>query len=333
VKVTNPLNDGLRKAAILVASLDTAAADALLDQFTDKQAQQVRDLVMEMGEIDHREQQRVIEEFRRVGPRAQVKGLPGIELDGELARRIVEYSDSRRDDAQTSEGAEPSGRPFQFLQETEAEKLARVLAGERPQTIALVLSHLPPGRAGAVLACLQAGLQVEVVRRLVDLEETDPQILRAVEEALQSRLSEKVPLERRRVAGFQAVLSILDASDGGAGTKILDNLAVHDRSLAERLVPQPHPLDFDDLVDLDDGVLIEAFATAEQELVVPALLGASPKLVERVLRLLPIGTAETLREQLDHPGPIRLRDVEEARRELAWIAQRMNYGTSRRVAA
>jgi flagellar motor switch protein FliG len=329
----NPLNDGLRKAAILVASLDTPAADALLDQLTDEQARQVRDLVIEMGEIDRREQQRVIEEFRRVEPLAQVKGLAGIELDGELARRLVEHSDGRRDDAQASSGPERSGRPFQFLQETEAEKLARILAGERAQTIALVLSHLPPGRAGAVLACLHAGLQVEVVRRLVDLEETDPQILRAVEEALQSRLSEKVPLERRRVAGFQAVLGILEASDDGVGTKILNNLATHDRLLAERLGPRTWPLDFDNLIDLDDEVLNDVFTRAGRELAVPALLGASPELVERVLGLLPYDAAETMREQLDHPGPIRLRDVEEARREVARIAERMSNHTNRRPMA
>ena len=42
---------------------------------------------MELGEIDPREQQRVIDEFFRVGPQAPASGLPGIELDGELARR------------------------------------------------------------------------------------------------------------------------------------------------------------------------------------------------------------------------------------------------------
>ena len=88
--------------------------------------------------------------------------------------------------------AAPAGHPFRFLQETEAEKLVRVLGSERPQTIALVLSHLSPVRAGAVLARLPENVQVDVIHRLVDLEETDPEILREVEEALRSRLSQQV---------------------------------------------------------------------------------------------------------------------------------------------
>lgn len=319
----NALKHGLRKAAILVASLDTPAADALLDQLTAEQAQRVRDLVMELDPIDPAEQRQVIDEFFRVGPLMPVNSLPGIELDGELARRLVDRSRGLPGEGRLagtpSGGAQ--GRPFQFLQETEAEKLARVLAGERPQTIALVLSHLSPGRAGAVLARLPPALQVEVIHRLVDLEETDPQILREVEEALQSRLSEPVELQRRRVAGLHAVAGILQASDGRVSTQILDNLAVHDRSLAERLGPRP--LEFDSLVDMDDDMLAEVFAEAGHELAVPALLGASPELVQRVLGVLPLAEAGNLREQLDHPGPIRLRDVEEARREVARLAQRM----------
>ena len=60
-------NEGLRKAAVLVASLDTAAADAVLDQLTAEQAQQVRAMVVEMDDIDQGEQRRVIDEFFQSG--------------------------------------------------------------------------------------------------------------------------------------------------------------------------------------------------------------------------------------------------------------------------
>ena len=140
--------------------------------------------------------------------------------------------------------------PFRFLQETEAEKLVRVLNSERPQTIALVLSHLSPVRAGAVLARLPENVQVDVIHRLVDLEETDPEILREVEEALRSRLSQQVEMQRRRVAGLQAVAGILQATDGRVGMQILDNLASRDLALAEKLGPRS--MTFDDLADLDE---------------------------------------------------------------------------------
>jgi flagellar motor switch protein FliG len=313
-------NDGLRKAAILVASLDTAAADAVLDQLSPEQARQVREIVMEMDNIDQGEQRRVIDEFFHVGPKPPAKDT-GVELDGRLA--WLASRDGPIEAETTTQSTAPTGHPFCFLQDTEADKLVRVLANERPQTISLVLSHLAPTRAGAVLSRLPESQQVEVIRRLVDLEETDPEILHEVEEALRSRLSQQVEMQRRRVAGLQAVTGILQATESRVGMRILDNLANRDRSLAEKL--SPPSLTFADLADLDNHLLAEVYDEAGPELMLPALFGAVPGLVNRILGCLPGADARAIRHKLDHPDPIRLRDVEEARKQVARIASRLNY--------
>ncbi len=234
--------------------------------------------------------------------------------------RLRPVEDTYEHPATKAAPAAKGGEPFRFLHEAEADKLSRVLAGERPQTIALVLSHLPPQQAGSVLARLQPALQAEVVRRLVNLEETAPEILREVEEALESRLSEQVQMQRRRVAGLTAVAGILQAADGRTGMQILDNLAVHDHVLAERLRPQP--LAFDALADADRTVLAAVVRSADWNVLAMALVGAAPELLHCVLGELPPAEAAQARRQIDHPGPLRLRDVEEARRQIARLAQR-----------
>jgi flagellar motor switch protein FliG len=312
--------EGLRKAAVLVASLDMAAADAVLDQLSPDQARQVREIVVEMDDLDQGEQRRVIDEFLQVGPKAPAKTADGVELDGRLAWLASQGEPGL---PTTAPNAEPPGSPFRFLQETEADKLVRALTNERPQTIALVLSHLPPTRAGAVLSRLPEKLQVDVIHRLVDLEETDPEILHEVEEALRTRLSQQVEMQRRRVAGLQAVAGILQATDGRVGMQILDNLASRDRALAEKL--SPRPLAFADLAELDLPVLAEVFDEAGPELMLPALFGAAPALVNRVLSCFPAADARSIRHKLNHPDPIRLSDVEEARNRVARIASRLNY--------
>ena len=168
----NLANAGIRKAAILVACLDRSAADAVLEQLGPEQAQRVRQAVVVLDDIPDNEQQRVVDEFFRLGPESPPQQSLGVELGGRLAREI-----SLKRSAPTAKKAASSGShspPFVRLREAEDEKLARLLAGERPQTIALVLSHLSARQAGGVLAHLQPNLQTEVVRRLVDLEETDP---------------------------------------------------------------------------------------------------------------------------------------------------------------
>src|SRR5580704_7817591 len=123
-------NDGLRKAAILVASLDTAAADAVLDQLAPEQARQVREIVIELEDIDQGEQRRVIDEFYH-NPGAPgatpVERDSGVELDGRLAW-LASHGDTQVEDepihtAATQSTGRPAGQPFRFLQETEADKL------------------------------------------------------------------------------------------------------------------------------------------------------------------------------------------------------------------
>lgn len=327
--IATTADQGIRKVAILVTSLDQASADLVLDQMDAEQARRVRQAIMDLDAIDPDEQREIVAEFRRCcegspasasSGAGQPRGLmPGVEVDGELARK---FAPPRLDPPETEDREPPpSGPPFRFLREAETDKLVRVLANERPQTIALVLSHMPPQQAGDVLSRLNAGLQVDVIRRLVDLEETDPQILREVERGLQSRLFEQVRMQRRRVAGLSAVAGILEACDEAVGTEILDNLNLHDRQLAERLGPDR--VEFADLLAADDESLAATLRAAESEWVQLALVGAPPEWSDRLLGLLPDAQARQVRHDLRYLGPTRLSDVEEARRCLAELARRL----------
>jgi flagellar motor switch protein FliG len=304
---------GKRKAAILVSSLTPQEADRLLDQFSDDEVRELRQMMVELGTVDPHEESQVLEEFFRRGPLLPDKHPAGLELGQQPAWR----PNAVQDEVELG----PMFRPFQFLHDAEADKLARALRSERPQTIALVLSHLPPEQAGAILVRLEPGAQVEVVRRLVDLEETEPEILHEVERALESRLAEQVHMQRRRVAGMRAVAGILRASPQPVGSQIIRNLTNRDPLLAEKFGPPP--IEFDDLETAPPATWAEIVAAADPELFAVALLGAAPMLIERVLRHMSPLDAGRIRMRLTHPGPTRLRDVEEARRQVAQLARRL----------
>ena len=342
-------DDGMRKAAILVSALDRDTVDKLLDQMGPAQASLVRQAVIDLDDIDTAEQDRVIEEFFRLGP-----GLPkqrasaheaGVELDGRLAQRLAQTSPKSRDHEQSiSQSANPNAPSFEFLNDAESDRLANILISERPQTIALVLSHMPPERAGHVLVKLPPAMQADVVRRLVDLEETDPEILFEVERELQKRLSRQIHMERRRVAGVPAVAGILKAADDETGSTILNNLAARDRRLAQRLTagasanrpmqktidkrfskqPEPVRVDFTDLAAMDADTLYAVNENVRPEILVLALLGAPSHLMDRVLRQMPQNKAAAIRNEIENIGPVRLGDVEEARRRIAETVERLH---------
>ena len=342
-------NEGIRKAAILANSLELAAADALLEQMTDDQAQLVRQAMVELGEVDPDEERRVVDEFLRVGPMIPRQQEPGIELNDRVAEQLSLGADAidpcgANDRGPNKRGQSPLPRrnpfdphvdqakinkpcrqadepPFCFLHEAEDKELAGILTAERPQAVALVLSHLPPEQAATVLGQLPADMQVEVIRRLVTLEETDSSILRDVEQALRSRLSERVPIGRRRVAGLPAVTEILKAAPSRTGLDIFDNVAARDQQLAERIGPET--VDFEDLAVLDSTDWAVIVETADLQLITFALVGAAPDLIERVLYRVPQSQAEHIRYNLNHLEPLRLSDVKEAKCRIANVARRL----------
>lgn len=358
---------GMRKAAILVSALDRNTVDSLLERIGPAQSELVRNAVMELDDVDPAEQDRIIEEFVRRGGnlvenKIAAKSGGGVELDERLARRIAQ-NDSLAAPAPSAVRATYNARaynaatynagdsPFEFLDEAPLESLAAILAMERPQTIALVLSRMSPARAGKILVQFSPDTQAEVVRRLVDLEETDADILREVEQELQKRLSQKLHTERRRVAGIPAVAGIIEASKGGVGKTILKNLAARDKSLAQHFTPDPADADceptatypfcnykkentirqlpadrieFTDLAVMNADALCAIAESVEQEVLILALLGSPGRLMERVLRQMPRMRAAEVRRGIENIGPVRLADVEESRRIVVETARRLH---------
>ena len=188
----------------------------------------------------------------------------------------------------------------------------------------MVVSHLPPERAAEVLAGLSAELQVEVARRLVDLDETDPEILREVERGLEARLGQQVRGPRRPTAGLSALVNILEASAPQLKQRIVAGLSPGDRQLAGKVhAPVPTRMSFADLERLSDASLLAVLRHAAGELVVLALAGATSEFAQRAIELYPPAAQRALRAALCDLGPTRLSDIEEAQQELIEIARQL----------
>ncbi len=316
------MNENIRKAAIVVAGLDTPAADLVLGQITPEEADRVRRAIFELGPVTPEEERRAINEFLRLG------GKPS--APRQFARDAAGRGSPTAGATATSGPPSPpaTGKPaFDFLRQADAARLAGVLAGERPQVVAVVLSHLASETAAEVLVQFPPQTQSEIVRRLLDLEETDAGILEEIEAALRARLAQEFPLPRRRVAGIAAVAGILDAADRNVGKQLYDNIAAGDHRLAQRL--QPALMGFDELVRLNETSLQTLVEVVDVKLLTLALVGTPAVVVDRVLGQLPATEAALVRSDLAHLGPTRLSDVQEARHRIAQLAQRLGLGHRR----
>ncbi len=359
--------NNVRNAAIVVASLDPAMADQLLEQMEPRQAALVRSLMIQLDEVDPREETAAIEAFFRIGSGPTSASLAnadsGVELDlnfsrgdslnarGDSLGSSNLRSEPSRAVSQTSDtSSDQTLRPsFQCLHVADNEILLPFLLREHPQTAALVLSQLPPSRAAELLGQLSDAMQTDVLKRLSHLDETSPSVLTEVERELESWIDRHLKERKRRQFGLAAVKSIIDAAAPHAQQTFIARLPANSRVQRAAETPAPLPeslvedvadaepeiqwLDFDDLLRLDDAGLLAVYRQADPDWVVMALAGAAPAMMTRLKKLLPISEAKALDQAIGNIGPTRLSDVEAAQRSMAEIASRFVARRRQRQAA
>ncbi len=326
------MKPSLRKAAILIASLDTPTADLLLEQMGPEQAARVRREIDSLDDVDPAEQKQILDEFRRGPGQPAAETTRSVELDLSSNRGSASAAVSLELSAAAAESEKP--RMFRFLDDAPCESLAEYLGKEHPQTIAVVVSHLRADRAAEVLHLMPAAVQADVMQRLADLETADADILREMEQGLESWRNEQIRHRKRRADGVAAVSAILAAARPEARRDLLRNLAAKDEKFAGRWkappaertlagVKEKKPLEsrsFAECTALTDAELRRWLELAPREVLVLGLAGAEAGFVERVLKLVPAERSRPLRKALAHLGPTRLSDIREAQQALASLA-------------
>ena len=238
----------IRKVAMVVTGLDRDTADRLLDQLPSPVAQQVRDAVLSLGEIDANEQRQAIEQFLQgvggpsnIGPHLAEptgKATPnpaagGLSVDLSLGAtpRGPAASDPPR---RRSEATSPvvGERPIDIASER---LIAECLRNEMPQAIAVALAQLPTRRASEVVSHLPAELQAAVLERMVALDPSSSRDLVNVHDDFQAWLHEQIERALHRSELAARLATILGATNSGTRERILHNVSNSDAGLAKEL--------------------------------------------------------------------------------------------------
>ncbi len=349
----------LRKAAILIAALDDASADKLLDQMSEAQARAVRDQVMELDEVDPELQKKVLQEFfaaQKPGTATSAASeqetkstnVSGVELD------LTHHREPATEGYTAAWAIRDGGaNPFGFLAELDPNVLCEALQREHPQTMAVVLAHLPPRRAATVLEQLPAPQQAEVARRIVDLDDMDATIIEELAASFAKMLDEQLRKQRRRVTGMNRLAGILAESRETSEQQIMRNLAQYQQELTTGLqrartpvksanvamtqasieerpeilpfAPHARTDDLDRVLALNDKQLLAVLQHAETEQVVLALAGVEHSVIDRIARSLPRAQAKLLQRALVELGPIRSEQAAAAQQELTRVAASLGY--------
>jgi len=343
-------SDRIRRAAILVASLDDSLAEQVLRGLPAGVRDRVLDVAETLDEIDPEEQRDVLAEFRRLsrgGARRDEEAVEAAFSNGDLASEppaAAEHNVTPRDDG---------------LSDSDAAAMADLLADEHPQIVAAALSRLSEAQSAAVFAALPSEVQAETLERLADLAPADESAVEEVTSQINQQMQQRRERQARAAAGAELVQKILARTPAPQRAVLLARIATKDvrpatpaprpperRAVARPTTPRVDPIaqqalslaaamqrapaapeesvpledrsaEFD---DISDPALVAGLQSADETTVLRALAASGERLLARVTAMLPRRQIKQLRRMLNNLGPTRLAELQAAQHRLLDLA-------------
>ncbi len=308
----------LHKAAVLITSLPEGEAVSVLGLLDSKQVEQVSIEIARLKAVGADEQERIIMEFAESNPTTGGSSAGGIDFAKSLVQKAL---GSNAGDALDNIRHSIEAVPFAFLRQVDSQNILTYIIDEHPQTIALILSHLPASVGAEILAGLPTDRQLKVVRRIATMGQTSPEIIQEVESGLEIRMSSVMSQSFENAGGVGAVAEMLNVSDRATERSLLENLAQDDAELVEEI--RRLMFVFEDIGKFSDKDVQTVLKNVENTQWSLALKGASKELKEKIFNNMSQRAGEMLAEEMEYLGAVKLSAVEEKQQEIVDIIRRL----------
>jgi flagellar motor switch protein FliG len=301
-----------------LTSLPQEEAALLLGKLKPKQIEAVSIEIARLEKVSGAEQQSVIYEFADANPNAMIGSDGGLEVAKSLVQKALgkEARDTLDNVQQSIEAL-----PFGFLKRVDPQNVVTFINDEHPQTIALILSHLPPTYGAEIVAALPPERQISVIQRIAHMGQTNPDVIKQVEAGLESRMTNLMSQQFEKAGGVASVAEILNVTDRTTERNLLENLAQEDPELVDEI--RRLMFVFEDITKLRDKDVQAVLKNVESSQWAMALKGASEELKGKILGNMSQRAAQLLREEMEYLGPVRASEVEAVQQKIVDIIRRL----------
>lgn len=254
----------------------------------------------------------VLEEFYAIFQSNQYITNGGMEYAKEILYKALGPEEARKILEKLAKSMQ-SGQNFSYLSKIKPQQLSDFILNEHPQTIALILAHMDPTAAAETLGLFPDDLRGEVAMRMANLGDISPTIIKRVSTVLESKL-EALTSYKVEVGGPRAVADIFNRLGAKASKATLSYIEQVDEQLASSI--KEMMFTFEDIAKLDNQALREVLRAVDKKELTLALKTASEPLKDKFFSNMSQRAADTMREELQYLGAVKVREVEAAQRKI-----------------
>jgi len=310
---------GIQKAAILMIALGSERSAEVVKHLGDVEIEQLTLEMANVRKVSPDQRDYVVEEFHQMCIASDYIAQGGIEYARDVLERAL--GESRAFDIISRLATSLKMRPFDLVRRTDPKQLFSFIQGEHPQTIALIMTHLPVDKAATLLSSLPPDRQADVAKRVATMGRTSPEVLKEIEKVLERKISSLAPTDYTASGGIQSIVDVLNRTDPSSVKVVMDALEMDDPDLAEQIKRQMFV--FEDIVILDDRGIQLVLREVETKDLGLALKGSNPEVGQRILTNMSSRASQMLKDDMEFMGPVRLRDVEEAQQRIVKVIRKL----------
>lgn len=297
---------GPEKAAIFLLSLGEEQTTKVFEHMDEEEILEISQHMASLGKINSTIVERLFVDFAE--QMSSTGSLVGT-LDS-TERLLSKVLGKDRMDTIMEEIRGPAGRTmWEKLGNVSEDVLASFLEKEYPQTVAVVLSKIDSDHAARVLAILDEKFAVEVIHRMLRMENVQKEVLEDVEKTLRTEFMNNLARTSKRDS-HEIMAEIFNNLDRNAESAFMEALEGSAPASAEKI--RSLMFTFDDLMKLDPQSIQAVIRAVNKEQLPLALKGATESIRELFFSNMSERAAKIMKEDMEAMGPVRLKDVEEA---------------------
>lgn len=309
-----------QKAAVLLVAVGPTEAARVLSYMTEEEVELIATEISRLNSIPPPLMSNVLEDFHTQAIAHEYMLEGGIDYARQL---LVEWKGSKGEEIIERLVATAQVAPFSFLSNMEPQQLLQFLKDEHPQTVALVIAYLPSVFGAKLLSGLNDDQQTEVSLRIATMDRTSPDVIRRVEDSLKLRLGSVTSAEITSMkGGVEDLADLLNSAGRTVERTVLDSLNDIEPELAERV--RALMFVFEDIIDMSDKDLQEILRTVDAKQLALATKGVNDNVKEKVFGNLSERAANTLKEEIDFLGAVKVADVEAAQSTIVADIRRLD---------
>lgn len=310
---------GPERAAIFMMSLGETGASEVLKHMVPKDVQKVGTAMAMLSNVSNASVSNVLTEFS-----GTIENQSGVGIGSDDYIRNILVGALGEDKAggvidRILIGKNAKG--LESLKWMDPRAVAEVVKNEHPQIIAIVLSYLESDHAAEVLSYLQDRVQTDVLMRIATLDGVPPIALQELNEVLEKQFSGSSKMQKSGVGGLKTAADILNFMDGASEAQITEAITEQDEDLANSISDLMFV--FDNLMEVDDRGMQAILRDVQSDSLIIALKGADDAMKEKIFGNMSSRAAEMMRDDLEAKGPVKLKDVEDAQKEILSVAKKL----------